>query len=59
MRQTYVCKRLRLCRYLMGHGFTPYRVAPDHDNPRYTVWLFEYTPALAAAIVDYFSQQKL
>ena len=53
MRQTYVCYRPRLCRYLMERGFTPYRTAPDKRNPRYTVWLFEHTPELAAAVLDY------
>lgn len=56
MRRTYVCKRLRLCRYLLEHGFNPYRIVPDRDNPRYNVYLFDQSPALAAAITDYFTK---
>lgn len=58
MRQTYVCRRPRLCRYLMNCGFAPYQTTADRNNPRYTVWLFEHTPGLAAAVLDYFSSRK-
>jgi len=58
MRQTYVCKRPRLCRYLMSRGFAPYQTTEDRSNPRYTVWLFDHTPDLAEAVLDYFSQPK-
>ena len=56
MKQTYVCRRPRLCRYLMDCGFAPYRTTADRSNRHYTVWLFEHTPALSAAVLDYFSQ---
>lgn len=54
--KTFVCKRLRLCNYLMDRGFFPYRVEPDKDNPSYSVYLFEETTALTAAVVRYFSK---
>lgn len=31
--KTYVCKRARMCSFLIEKGFTPYKVAPDRDNP--------------------------
>ena len=52
--KTYVCKRLRLCRYLMDHGFEPFRIVPDRNNPRYNVYLFAQTPALDEAMSKYF-----
>ena len=52
-RKTYVCKRLRLCNYLRERGFEPYSVAPDHNDPRYNVFLFAATPELNAAVIDY------
>lgn len=51
----FVCKRLRLCNYLMDRGFFPYQVEPDKNNTRYNVYIFENTPALTAAVVRYFS----
>lgn len=53
-RKTYVCKRLRLCRYLMDHGFRPFRIVPDRNNPRYNVYLFTQTPALDETVSRYF-----
>ena len=51
----FVCKRLRLCNYLMERGFTPCKVEPDKKNPQYSIYLCEETPALTAAVIHYFS----
>ena len=56
VKRTYVCKRLRLCRYLIDRGFSPYKIAPDRDNPKYNVYLFEQTTGLSAAVLDYFTK---
>jgi len=59
MRKTYVCKRARMCSYLMEHGFSPYKIAPDRDNPKFDVYLFSETPELHSAVMDYVvSRQK-
>ena len=29
--KTYVCKRARMCSFLIEKGFTPYKVAPDWE----------------------------
>lgn len=55
-RQTYVCKRIRLCNYLRDKGFEPYKVVPDYDNPRYNVFLFTATPELNEAVIEYINQ---
>lgn len=56
--RTYVCKRLRLCRHLMNRGFSPFRIVPDRNNPRYNVYLFTRTPALDEAVSRYFYEIK-
>lgn len=53
--KTFRCKKLRLCVYLMDRGFTPYDTEPNTANPQYSVYLFEETPALTAALVRYFA----
>ena len=55
-RKTYVCKRIRLCNYLMERGFEPYKVVPDRDNPRYNVFLFTATPELHKTVIEYVNQ---
>ena len=52
---TFICRKLRLCTYLVDAGFTPYRIEPDKRNPKYSVFLFEKTPALDIAVFRYFS----
>lgn len=51
--KTYVCKRARMCTYLVEQGFKPYRVCPDRDNPVYNVFLFTATPELYKAVMEY------
>lgn len=51
----FTCTRLRLCGYLMDRGFMPIQTFPDRHNPLYTVWVFEETPELSAAVVQYLS----
>lgn len=53
--KTYVCKRARLCSYLMDHGFQPYKVAPDRDKPDFDVFLFAASPELYQTVAKYFS----
>ena len=52
-RRTYVCKRPRMCSYLVERGFSPYKISPDRANPRYNVYLFTATPELHSAVMDY------
>lgn len=51
--KTYVCKRARMCAYLVQCGFEPYKVCPDRDNPMYDVFLFTATPELYRAVMEY------
>lgn len=51
--KTYVCKRARMCSFLIEKGFTPYKVAPDRDNPMYDVFLFTASSELYEAVMEY------
>ena len=56
--KTYVCKRARMCSYLVEHGFMQYKIKPDCDNPRYNVYLFTATPELYRAVMAYVSDKQ-
>lgn len=55
----FLCKRLRLCTYLMDRGFHPAQVLPDEINPKYSVFLFEETPELLASVHRYYTKDCL
>lgn len=55
----FLCNRLRMCTYLMDRGFHPAQVLPDANNPRYSVFLFDETPELTAAVQRYFTADCL
>lgn len=55
---TYVCKRSRMCSYLMDHGFSPYRITPDRENPIYDVYLFTATPELHRTVMGYVIERQ-
>ena len=57
--RTYVCKRARMARFLMKKGFSPYKVAPDRDNPMYDVFLFTGKPELYEAVAEYISTRAM
>ena len=54
----YTCRRLRMLEYLRSEGFIPYLTLPDVQNPKYLVWRFKNTPALEAAIDEYFKKLR-
>lgn len=56
--KAYVCKRARMCSYLMERGFVPYKVVPDRDNPMYDVFLFTATPELYKHVTEYVSMRS-
>lgn len=37
----YVCKRLRLCHFLLMKGFSFDSYRPDKYNPKFLVWIFK------------------
>lgn len=56
-RKTYVCKRARMCSYLVDKGFMPYQIKPDYDNPKYNVFLFTASPELYKAVMEYINNR--
>lgn len=53
-KRPYVVKRLRLLTYLREKGFTELYNRADYDNPKYKVWIFDYTDELKSAIDKFY-----
>ena len=51
----YVCRKIRLCSYLLSKGFKYEREDIDVRNPERKVWLFKDSEQLRTAIEDYYS----
>ena len=51
----YVVKRIRLYTYLKELGFTVVQVKPDERNPKFYVWVFNYTDELQLAIDNFYA----
>lgn len=54
----YLCRRMKLCGWLLAHGFQYEQVVPDKFNPKYNCWLFKNSPELKNSIEEYYSQIK-
>lgn len=52
--KVYICRKLRVLNHLLNAGFEYINQQPDIRNPKYNVWLFEETPALRAAVEEYY-----
>lgn len=52
----YVCRRMKLCGYLLKKGFNYEKVVPDKYNTRFNCWLFKDSPELRNAIEEYYSE---
>ncbi len=51
----FVCKRTRMAQYLTKQGFEIKSIEPDEDNPTFSVYLFDASPELYNAVLDYTS----
>lgn len=51
----YVCRKIRLCSYLLKKGFRYEKEDIDVKNPSRKVWLFESSSELREAIEEYYS----
>lgn len=56
--EVYICKRLRMVRFLKDKGFLPIKTIPDKDNPAYNVWMYQNSVELENAIYEYFNLLK-
>lgn len=54
----YICRKMRLCTFLLEKGFKYKKEVPDRYNPNYKCWLFDNTPELRNEIENYYSQIK-
>lgn len=55
----YVCRRLRLCSYLVENGFEILQTCIDKQNPKYNVWLFSDTKQLRDKVEDYYRELEI
>ena len=54
----YVCKKMRLCSYLLREGFHYIKIVQDKNNSKYNCWLFKRTPELMNAIEEYYLERE-
>lgn len=55
MREIYICKSLRLCRFLYSLGFDK---QPEFDEEQNEYWVFERSPELKEALDFFFYMRK-
>ena len=55
----YVCRRMKLCGFLLKKGFQYTKIVPDRYNPEYNCWLFKNTPELKNAIEEYYASVEV
>ena len=53
----YVCRRMKLCSFLLSKGFKYIKTEKDKFNEKYSVWIFESSPELRLAIKEYYAQK--
>ena len=53
----YVCRRMKLCSFLLSKGFKYEKTEKDKFNDKYTVWIFQSSPELRLAIEEYYAQK--
>lgn len=54
----YICKKMRLCTFLLKKGFTYVETRKDKYNPKRDVWLFKASPELYLAIDEYYAMPE-
>ena len=54
----YVCRKIRLCSFLLKKGFEYEIEREDRNNSERKVWLFRSSPELYNAIEEYYSLIK-
>ena len=52
----YLCRRMKLCGFLLKKGFMYVKVVKDRFNTKYNCWLFEDSPELRNAIEEYYAE---
>ena len=52
----YVCRRIRLFEALTKAGFVLFKMRPDRENHKYTVWLFLDSTELREEVEKFYSK---
>lgn len=50
----YVCRRLRVRKYLENNGFFPISYRTDRYNDKYFVWIFKGTEDVYRTVDEYY-----
>lgn len=58
MNKVYVCRKIRLCEYLLNHGYRYIREAIDINNPSRKVWLFNNSEELRNTVENYYNRKE-
>lgn len=58
MKEIYVCRKIRLCGYLLDRGFRYLRETTDIKNPERKVWLFKNSEEINKAVEDYYNRKE-
>lgn len=51
----YICRRVRLLKWLLDRGFNFIQTLPDKNNPKFNVWVFLSTPELMEQVEAYYA----
>ena len=54
----YACTKIRLCEYLINHGYMYIREATDIKNPSRKVWLFNDSEELKKCVEEYYNRKE-
>lgn len=54
----YVCRKIRLCSYLLSHGFTYEREDINIKDPSKKVWLFRDSKELRNTVENYYHREE-
>ena len=55
----YVCRKIRLCSYLLSKGFQYEVETTDIKDPSRKVWLFKDSSELRKSIEDYYNRKEV
>jgi hypothetical protein len=55
MNNKFYCTRSRLYSYLSERGHKVLETVPNYYNPKFIVWVFEYTDKLQHDVDNYFA----
>lgn len=56
--RVYVCRKIRLCEYLLDHGYRYVKETTDIRNPERKVWIFNDSEDLRNCVESYYNRKE-